>query len=231
MLGMLRLGVWQLDRAEQKREILQQQQAQAQLPETSLSALVAGISAEQRFRKVYASGQYLPEQTIFLDNQVYNSKVGYHVLTPFQLFQSDVLLLVNRGWVPVGASRATLPLLETPHTTVKISGRLNLPAAQPPLWSDEYPVSQGRVWQFLPLQQYAQEIGLHPLPLVLELAPAQPGTAQLFQHWQKIDDEWVAKHQAYAFQWFAMALVFLVACIAVWFKSLSDSRKQDFSNE
>lgn len=218
---MLRLGVWQLDRAEQKQILLDQVKERTQLPAVDLCQLIQEVYGESltvnRFRKVFAEGRYQPESSIYIDNQVVNSKVGYSLQTPFILEKCNTWVMVDRGWLAVGLSRETLPEFETTRTKHLIQGRLNLPAAKPPLWSDEYPVAVGQVWQYLPIDDYAQQMGLKVLPLVLELAPDYENELEqtLVRQWAQIDDQWVAKHQGYAFQWFAMAVAFLIACIVL----------------
>ena len=74
-LAMVRLGVWQLDRAEQKRTILAAQQEQTELPALDLTATTADSSKLSRFRQVRAAGNYLVDKSVFLDNQVHNGSV------------------------------------------------------------------------------------------------------------------------------------------------------------
>ena len=219
ILSMLRLAVWQLDRAEQKRQVLNVTRAQATLAAVDLNDLLAGFSESERFRQITVFGRYLPEKSIFLDNQVHHSKVGYHVVTPLQISGSKRVVLVNRGWVSVGQSRDVLPKIATVPERITVYGRLNMPAVQPPLWDDNYPVSKGQVWQYLPIGEYAQQMQLNVLPLVVELAPDSAGDSNLLREWSGIDDQWVAKHQGYAFQWFAMALAFFIACVVLLLRS------------
>ena len=215
ILSMLRLGVWQLDRAEQKRAILEQTKSQSEQPLVGIESLLDDFSLDYRFREVSLDGSFLVDETFYIDNQTHNSQVGYHLMTPLQLKNSDITVLINRGWISVGESRQQLPKVNTPEGGVKIVGRLNLPAAQPPLWDEDYPVSSGAVWQYLPVQEYAAQMQRKVLPLVVELAPDQAGSEGLRQQWSTINDKWVAKHQGYAFQWFAMALAFFIACLVL----------------
>ena len=216
-LVMVRLGVWQLDRAEQKRQILSDQQTKAAQVAVDLRGLIEPLlsddSSEFRFKPVVVQGRYLSEHSIYLDNQVVEGQVGYKVFTPFKIDGADWSVLVNRGWLPVGPSRLKLPKFKTSSQALQLSGRLNLPPAQPPMWSNNYPVATGDVWQFLPIEQYQAQMQLMILPLVVELAPDYAGEAEpaLLRRWATIDDKWVAKHQAYALQWFVMALAFLIA--------------------
>jgi len=233
-LAMMRLGFWQLDRAEQKRDIQSQSIRVSEMPSVDVASLLEGLqntALELRFHSVTAKGQYLNEQSILIDNQVLDSRVGYTLLTPFQLTGIKQVVMVDRGWLPVGVSRQNLPNYVTPMGEQNIHGRLNILPAKPPIWNDDYSISAGKVWQFLTVDDFRAETGLDILPLVLELAPAENNDADLVDgqspiiSWQTIDNEWVHKHQAYALQWFSMAAVFLVACIIVLISSLRKPNK------
>ena len=169
------------------------------------------------------------EKSIYVDNQVVAGQVGYRVFTPFML-DGGQFVMIDRGWISVGSSRANLPEFTTPDIHQVLHGRLNSAPAQPPLWNDDYPVAQGSVWAYLPLDEYASQMQLTLLPLVVELAPLQAdgaealetadvvsnsGGAQFVIAWQNIGDEWVAKHQGYAFQWLMMAVAFFIACLVL----------------
>ncbi|MEM7358531.1 MAG: SURF1 family protein [Pseudomonadota bacterium] len=224
-LSMIRLGYWQLGRAVEKQQILDQVQQRAQIDSVPLSDLVFSANEadfeEYVYRQVMNTGTYLVDKSIFIDNQVKDSKVGYRLLTPMTLPGKEWHVLVDRGWIGVGESRAVLPQFTTAPGEVTLGGRLQRPAAKPPLWNDEYPVSKDQVWQFLPIDEYAGQMQLKLMPLVLELAPDDESEieASLQREWARIDDQWVAKHRGYAFQWFAMAAAFFVACMILFIRS------------
>ncbi len=216
ILVMLRLGVWQLDRAEQKREIVAQLQANTELPSQPWPDLLNQVSLrELRFRNVVLEGQFIADKTIYVDNQVVNGGVGYQVYTPFKLSSLGDAILVARGWVSVGASREVLPSIETDESPRVVTGRFNRAPEKPPLWDDKYPVATGQRWQYLPLAEVSQQLGLALFPLVVELAPDEVDAANLVRKWPVIDDQGVAKHQGYAFQWFAMAAAFFIASLVL----------------
>ncbi|MFT5137828.1 MAG: surfeit locus 1 family protein [Arenicella sp.] len=231
-LIMISLGNWQLSRADQKQAILDQVQQRSAIAPVSLASILpqpstSGFTKEPTnfkqlsFKQVIADGRYAADQSVFIDNKVVASRVGYTLLTPFKIEGSEWWILVDRGWLSVGESRASLPQFETESAMVRLNGRLNMPPAQPPLWNDRYPVSKGAVWQYLPISDYAQQMKLNLLPLVLELAPTQSSEIDqnLIRQWSAIDDQWVAKHQGYAFQWFAMAFAFFIACSVLAYRS------------
>lgn len=232
---MLRLAVWQLDRAEQKQIIVDQVATRSTQEMVPLQNLIMGFDAEQyRYRQVSIRGRYLADKSIYVDNRVFNGQVGYLVFTPLLLsgviengnanhsepgkLSSPQVVMVNRGWISVGQSRAVLPSIETTSEIVTLVGRLNKAPSQPPLWNDKYEINQGLVWAYLPLNEYASQMQLMVLPLVVELASNSDlivSDPQFKIAWSDINDEWVAKHQGYAFQWFMMALAFFVACLVL----------------
>ena len=228
VLAMLRLGVWQLDRAEQKGSIVAQLANRTNGAITPLQELVTDQSLNDlRFRKVSLKGRYLADKDILIDNQVVNGQVGYQVFTPFELsageFESELkpnlvgnpIVLVARGWVSVGSSRDVVPTVSSSRAELSLEGRLNNPPAKPPLWNDKYPVSNGVVWQFLPILDLAEVLKAQVFPLVVELAPTSSDSPNLVRKWPEISDQGVAKHKAYALQWFAMALAFFIACLVL----------------
>lgn len=225
ILGMLRLGVWQLSRADEKIAIVEQLRHKSELPALSESEFLNTLDSDEfRFRKVALSGRYASQKTVFVDNQVVNGQVGYQVFTPLLIEGQSKSLMVARGFIGVGKSRDVLPTISTENNVVSITGRLNKPPAEPPLWNDDYTVFDGARWQFLPMSHLAKQLHLDLFPLVVELAPTKAKADEqqanrrqdtLIQKWSEIDDQWVAKHKGYAFQWFAMAVAFFVACLVL----------------
>ena len=245
ILAMLRLAVWQLDRAEQKQLLLDQVTERSEQAVIPIADMLSDFNgSELRYRNVSVTGHFRHQDSIYIDNQVVNGNVGYLVFTPFELNGANQSIMINRGWLPVGASREVLPQFTTPEGLLRLVGRLNKAPEQPPLWDDKYQVAQGAVWAYLPLDKYASQIELKLLPLVLELAPkTQDGGASLAEgsrlaegsqsvegsdfviKWAEIDDQWVAKHQGYAFQWLMMAFAFFIACLVLLLRGRSRSVK------
>ena len=118
---LLNLGLWQANKADKKQAM------QDIYDQRGQSALVQ-IGAEPlnlesiRFSRVVARGYFEPAYQILLDNQIYKGQAGYHVITPLHIAGSTVRVLVNRGWVPVGADRNNLPVVATPQSEVEVTG-------------------------------------------------------------------------------------------------------------
>ena len=124
------LGFWQLDRAEQKRALIQHYEARSSEPPLQLAGDQRDPE-QMRNRRVIARGRYDAKRQLLLDNRLYQSRPGYHVLTPLLLAGEDVAVLVNRGWVPLGASREQLPDIRSGEQLRILTGRIHLPSAPP----------------------------------------------------------------------------------------------------
>ena len=95
----MRLGFWQLSRAEQKTTLQQAIENQSQLPPLTLAQLQSDPSAwAQTHRRVQLQGEWLNDQTVFLDNRAHHGRVGFWVMTPLRV-QAGQVVWVQRGWV------------------------------------------------------------------------------------------------------------------------------------
>jgi surfeit locus 1 family protein len=119
------LGTWQLDRAAYKKNI------SAHLQEKTNNFLVALESLQDpnlttdRFTKVQFAGQFINELTFLLDNQMYNHKPGYKVLTVAKSQQLEKWVLVDRGWIALGTNRNSLPEITALEGNVQVDGIIN----------------------------------------------------------------------------------------------------------
>ncbi len=113
------LGRWQLHRAEEKRALFDAFDAGA----AASRPIDAHTPALPRYREVEARGRYDATRQILLDNMSNAAgRAGYQVITPFALAGGG-WLLVNRGWVPMGSSRAVLPPIAVPGDDRVVHGR------------------------------------------------------------------------------------------------------------
>ena len=121
MLGALftGLGVWQVDRAGDKRAVLAALEADADQPPAELAA-TADLKA-QAYRRVAVRGRFL-ERQFLLDNRLFQGRAGFDVLTPLVLVDGRVIL-VDRGWVPAGPGREpTRPVAAPSDKPVTVTG-------------------------------------------------------------------------------------------------------------
>src|SRR5690606_9125464 len=78
-----------------------------------------------RYRKVAATGRYVPDRQILLDNVVRDGMAGYYVLTPFAPDGGGPWVIVNRGWVRADFDRSVLPDVTVDGTMRSIDGVLD----------------------------------------------------------------------------------------------------------
>ena len=118
------LGRWQLHRAAEKRVLFDAFAAGSD----AVRIIDAQTSQVPRYSRVEARGHYDAGRQILIDNMFNAERAGYFVITPFML-QGGGWLLVNRGWVPFGASRADRPAIPVDSDLRRIRGRAdNLPS-------------------------------------------------------------------------------------------------------
>lgn len=107
----VRLGVWQLHRAEQKAQLQAAIDDHKHLPAIALTG-DSQFSPESRFRRVVVRGRFDPDKQVLSDNQVLRSQAGVRVLTPLRIANSGRYVLVDRGWIAFGPNRE-IPGLQT----------------------------------------------------------------------------------------------------------------------
>lgn len=215
------LGVWQLERAAWKQALVDEHAEQIRQPPQALADWLASGAGTQ-YRRVTASGRYDLDHQLLLDNRIHKGRAGYHVFTPLHLDHGGGTVLVNRGWVPVGSSRAQLPALpgpEQPHTVRALVTRP--PEKRLQLDSVEEPhAGWPRVVQQIEPGPLGQSLGHPLLPVVLLLdADAESGFAR---EWRPVYGTTPDKHRAYAMQWFTLAGLLALIYIGVNTRRLSN---------
>ncbi len=203
----LYLGTWQTHRGDEKEE--RQRLLEARIRETPLDLTGSVESADPLlYRKVRAAGEYDAAGQIYVDNQVYQGRAGYFVVTPLRL-RDGAIVLVNRGWIARGAKYHEPPLAPAPAGAVEVSGLATLPPARV-LELGPQTVS-GSVWQNLSIARYRAATKSAVVPVVV-LADA-PGTGLAAV--RESPDAGVAKHREYALTWFSLAALTLVLWLAL----------------
>ncbi|WP_420641400.1 SURF1 family protein [Candidatus Leptofilum sp.] len=96
----VRLGIWQLDRLEQRRAENAALQAVLDLPPLDLAEpLPDGPEAlENRLATVSGWYDFANERVILL--QPWQGRPGVQLITPLMIEGGDTAVLINRGWVP-----------------------------------------------------------------------------------------------------------------------------------
>lgn len=208
--ALVKLGLWQLSRADEKTQRLIRintlQQAQAfTLPE------IENIRLQQKYINtvndlpVIIDGEFDENVMLLLDNQMHNGKFGYRVL---QLLKtSEYALLVNLGWHVADRTRQTQPDIKILQGDVKLHGHVRIIEKGIVLADEDW---SGKQWplliQNIDLNKLSEFIGTTLLPYVVYLDKNE--SIGYTKNWLPIVMP-PEKHQGYAFQWFSLALAWL----------------------
>ena len=122
---MVRLGIWQLDRLEQRRVRNAQYQRVMALPPLDLNQPLSPADLSGAvYRDAVVTGRYDFEAEVVLRNQVWDDRPGYHLLTPLVIDSTGQAVLVDRGWIPLedGSPQSRAAYTET--GLVSVRGRL-----------------------------------------------------------------------------------------------------------
>lgn len=225
---LISLGFWQLARAQEKQTILQRWEKQQALEPLDLSSIQTSLDFnakaediapkstdasrvdDQSFRQVQFEATLDNEKFWLLEGKINRGVVGYHVVMPAKLTSSNTWLLVNRGWVKSGIYREDIPKFNTPNEPITIKGNLISPSKaifvgneSSNLLSITWPK---RVLD-IQFEKMTKEYGKEFLNKVVQIDPESLHALEAF--WPKVNVS-PAKHQGYAFQWFAMAVALSV---------------------
>jgi len=200
----IELGKWQLSRAEERSSRHKSFEQLSKEPVVAISGNLLKLEDVQ-YRQVEVRGRYLPEYTIYLDNKTYKGHAGYHVITPLQIKNSKILLVVNRGWISTGTDRSILPEIETAVGEIIIQGVVISPEFKTFQFGE--PTYSGPVWSSFNLEQYQQMTGFVVQPLmILQNNDSKDG---LIRDWIK-PDSGASKNISYAVQWFSLAFMTII---------------------
>lgn len=200
---------WQHRRMLEKEALQQEISAAATAPAVPLPPAVTDWG-RWRFRAVTLTGEFDARHQILIDNVQRAGRVGFGVVTPFVL-DDGRKVLVDRGFVAGGATRAILPSPAVPQGAVTLQGRVDVPSlhyvelGKPVLPS-------GPLWQHVDPQKFSQATGIDVLPIVVK-SIRSPGDGLVDD--DALPDTGIEKHLSYIVQWLTFAA--MAAGLWLWF--------------
>ena len=117
-------GLWQLDRAAEKKQLL----AQLELGDGLVSAAdqLTELNPQSSAYRVELPVVRESSALFLLDNRVYERVAGYEVFGWVRPVGASSRMLVNFGWVAGGSSRAEMPVVELPEVFTLTGRWVNL---------------------------------------------------------------------------------------------------------
>src|SRR5690606_32198583 len=140
---------------------------------------------------------------------------GYRVLTPFEL-ESGGIVLVDRGWVPMGDRRTDVPDLAVSEELRELRGRLDeLPRPGLRVNDDAQETSGAwpRLLNFPTHATIERALGFAVARRIVLLDPSEPDGFE--RSWDARAQFGPERHIGYAVQWFAFAIVAIVIYLTV----------------
>lgn len=213
----VRLGFWQLDRLEQRRERNALLAAAMEAPVLSLTgdslrAVMADPESYLR-RRVRLRGTFDPRGTALLRGRARQGAPGVHLVTPLRIGGGEKAVLIDRGWVPAPDATTVDPRRFHRAGTVEVEGYLDILSsgstedAQPfRAVTDDFAVP---TYQRLNLTAYSQDYPVDLLPFYIERTSAGLASegAPFGAPPPRLDE---GPHLGYAIQWFSFAAIAVI---------------------
>ncbi len=214
----VRLGFWQLERLDARRELNARYSSAAVKPPLLVTpAVLARIAADPQaflFRQVVLRGRYDAARDFIVRGRAFSGRPGVDIVTPL-LLDSSAAILVNRGWAPSpDAATVTLAgLAERGHREVH---GVVLPMFPGNAAARAVPRRKGAFQLQRVTAPAADSLLPYPVPPVIVQQQASLGPAAdpplVRRPIPPADD---GPHLGYALQWFAFAAIALTGAIFI----------------
>ena len=208
----VRLGIWQLDRLDQRRAFNSQVETMRAMPLLDLNSELPDDLAGMEWRAVQVTGEYDFENQVALRNQYYGDQYGYHLLTPL-LFKGTAVL-VDRGFIPADSNSTPADWRKYDEPgTVTVKGQIRLGQTKPAFGgvADALPKNGARleIWNNTDITRIADQSPYPILPVFVQPDMDENDTEPPIPY-QPVVELTEGSHFGYALQWFTFATILFV---------------------
>ena len=210
----VRLGIWQLDRLEQRRAF----NAHVESMWATEPLVLDGRSTEDltsmEYRAVTVSGTYDFENQVALRNRYFQNEYGYDLLTPL-LLDDGSAVLVDRGWIPAEGNDSPADWRGYDQQgPVTVQGQIRLGQTKPDLGGVPDPTlspNQSRLdfWNIINLERIQEQVP-YPLFDVFIQPDVDPNDVEPPVPYQPEIELTEGPHLGYAGQWFTFATILVL---------------------
>ena len=219
---MARLGLWQLDRLEQRRAFNAQVEWARTQPPLDLNQEQPANIVQMEWRPVQFAGEYDFAHQIAVRNQYHAGQYGYHILTPLLSIpsianhsgQAPIAVLVDRGWIPAEGNSTPEDWRQYDvQGEVVVAGQIRLGQGKPAFGgvADALPADGSKlaVWNNADIEQIAHQLPYPILPIYIQQNP-DPADEEPPIPFQPELELTEGSHFGYALQWFTFATILFV---------------------
>lgn len=209
---LIRLGIWQLDRLEWRRAFNARVTSQLSAATLDLNLdLPVSELYDMEYRDTIVRGEYDFSQEVLLRNQVWDNRLGFHVLTPLHIDGAEWVVLVDRGWIPYEDGTPGARTKYQGPAEVEVRGMIRRGQEKPDFGGVPDPTlapGQTRLdaWNVVNLARIEDQSRLKLLPVYIIEAPDAAWTALPYRSLPDIEIS-EGPHFGYAMQWFTFAAI------------------------
>ncbi|MBC7877048.1 MAG: SURF1 family protein [Anaerolineales bacterium] len=209
----IRLGMWQLDRLEQRRAFNVQVESMRAAKLLDLNQNLPADVSSMEWRAVTVAGEYDFGNQIALRNQYHGDQYGYHLITPL-LFSGEAVL-VDRGWIPADGNSAPDDWRQYDELgQVTVTGQFRLGKAKPVFGGvadAELSPGQNRLdfWNNLDITRISTQ-SPYPILFVYIQPNVIEDDAEPPIPYQPVLELTEGSHFGYALQWFSFAAILFI---------------------
>lgn len=208
----IRLGIWQLDRLEQRRAFNHQVESMRAAEPLDLNTSMPEDIASMEWRAVTVTGEYDFENQVALRNQYNESSYGFHLITP--LLFNEGAVLVDRGWIPAESDSAPQDWRVYDELgEVMVTGQIRLGQGKPAIGgvADALPMDGTKleVWNNLDVEKMSAQMP-YPILTVFIQPNMDVGDTMPPIPYQPVIELTEGPHFGYALQWFTFATILLL---------------------
>ena len=232
---LIKLGLWQLDRGNEKLRYEQQLSQRAMQPSKPLDAVLnewreASVGTQQPVSPSTLNGLKADVELVkssglilLLDNQINQGTVGYviYMLGEVQTQNGRKQLLIDLGFVAASSDRRELPEIGKITLPTEMSGRLYTRSVNP--LSQELGLENmtPKRIQNINIEALTQYTGQEVLPFIFQPQSLDSLPYEMLWRPTAMKSE---KHFGYSFQWFVMAAVLLSLMLLIGYRYLKKHR-------
>lgn len=214
---MVNLGLWQLNRLDERRAFNAAVSARTAQPVTDIADLVPASATdptdprwrESEWRRVTARGTYDAAEAVTIVNRSTGGTAGVDSLVPLRTDDGRVLL-VNRGFIPLA-----LPVPAPPGGELEVVGYLRVTQTRSALGAIDSSDTAATEFQRVDVNRLAKQIDGSMSPMWLQLTIETPASGAQWPAPVGLPELSEGPHLSYAGQWFFFCLVALVGWIVV----------------